>query len=146
MVFASLLNIYYVEDHGIYLEGLFSWRMRYHREASKTYNFSHVHFGRGVHNESLYYITVFAEDIFNRGLSVDIYLFHFKSSSLWHWIMKDLRSSTLILNVLMCLILVLYLPDRILVTLLQNATVAAFIQDEVWLVIWSQSMLHHASS
>lgn len=92
VVFASLLNIYYVEDHGIYLEGLFSWRMRYHREASKSYTSSHVHFGRGVHNESLYYITVFAEDIFNR---------------------------------------VLYLPDRVLVTLLQNATVAAFIQDEI---------------
>lgn len=74
VVFASLLNIYYVEDHGVYLKGLFSWRMRYQREASKSYTFSHVHFGRGVHNESLYYITVFAEDIFNRGLSVYIFI------------------------------------------------------------------------
>ncbi|XP_065939039.1 uncharacterized protein [Magallana gigas] len=92
VVFASLLNIYYVEDHGVYLKGLFSWRMRYQREASKSYTFSHVHFGRGVHNESLYYITVFAEDIFNR---------------------------------------VLYLPDRVLMALLQNATVTAYIQDEI---------------
>lgn len=92
MVFASLLNIYYVEDHGIYLDGLFSWRMRYHREAPRTYSSSHVHFGRGVHNDSLYFITLFAEDIFNA---------------------------------------VLYLPDRVLLTLLQNATVAKYIQNEI---------------
>lgn len=45
--------------------------------------------------------------------------------------MKEVRFSTLIFNVLMCLILVLYLPDRVFVTLLQNATVTAYIQDEV---------------
>nr|XP_022300707.1 uncharacterized protein LOC111108914 [Crassostrea virginica] len=92
VVFATLLNIYYVENHGIYIEGLFSWRMRYNREASKTYTSSHVHFGRGVHNDTLYFITLFAEDIFNE---------------------------------------VLYLPDTVLNTLLQNATVAAFIQEEI---------------
>ena len=35
-----------------------------------------------------------------------------------------------------CLILVLYLPDTVLNTLLQNATVAAFIQEEVRLVFY----------
>lgn len=57
--------------------------------------------------------------------------------------MKEVRFSTLIFNVLMCLILVLYLPDRVLMALLQNATVTAYIQDEVGLIIWSQSMMHH---
>lgn len=72
-----------------------------------------------------------------------IYLFHFKSSRYWHRFMKEVWFSTLIFNVLMCLILVLYLPDRVLVTLLQNTTVTAYIQDEVWLIIWSQSTMHH---
>ncbi|XP_062603477.1 uncharacterized protein LOC134265245 isoform X1 [Saccostrea cucullata] len=92
VIFASLLNIYYVENYGVYIEGIFSWKTRYHRETFKTYTSSHVHFGRGVRNQSNYYIIVFAEDIFNT---------------------------------------VLYLPDRVISTLLQNSTVVHYIEEEI---------------
>lgn len=149
VVFATLLNIYYVENHGIYIEGLFSWRMRYNREASKTYTSSHVHFGRGVHNDTLYFITLFAEDIFNEGLYKLKY--NLDKWFLLEFHLKILKSEIYILQkgsflglfifdwfelMYSCLILVLYLPDTVLNTLVQNATVAAFIQEEVRLVFY----------
>jgi hypothetical protein len=49
------------------MNGVFSWRARYHRDITKSYTPTHLHLGQGVHNQSYYFIKLFAEDIFNAG-------------------------------------------------------------------------------
>ncbi|XP_061195204.1 uncharacterized protein LOC133203439 isoform X2 [Saccostrea echinata] len=88
VIFASLLNIYYVDNYGVYIEGIFSWKTRYHRETFKTYTSSHVHFGRGIHNQSNYYITVFAEDIFNTDKVLSTLL---QNSTVVHYIQEEIK-------------------------------------------------------